>query len=292
MGAQDLMLLYDAARGRPSSPLPAITPAFEELEKRLMDTFHCRPSPMRASLRGSLFRYAGVGYGYTVGLGPGAIGAIEQASLHLRIPLDVTLLGLVVCGAVCADGTDFFDLTLYTPMRDGLAEAMYVGLFSDWRDLHVNVDFNLATVLGTILQINYKIQHRQWSVFNALRKPERTVVNIQPLDFEQRGGFKNLGENMWRGGDQLGAKEKREMRMEWTQQPGTFVIEEQDEGTWWILISAGYDQRPAPWMRRFVASFERALKALLFDPLAVVHHEMPDDYTLLRRALEPQPLVG
>ena len=32
-------------------------------------------------------------------------------------------------------------------------------------------------------------------------------MNIQPLDLEKRAaaGFKNLGENMWRDGDRLGA---------------------------------------------------------------------------------------
>ena len=30
------------------------------------------------------------------------------------------------------------------------------------------------------------------------------LKNIQPLDFEQRAGFVNLGENMWYGGDKLG----------------------------------------------------------------------------------------
>lgn len=55
----------------------------------------------------------------------------------------------------------------------------------------------LGTTLGTVLQLSHKIQQRQWTVFNALRKPERAVVNIQPLDFERRSGYLTMGENMW-----------------------------------------------------------------------------------------------
>ena len=68
-------------------------------------------------------------------------------------------------------------------------ETMAIGLFADWRDITLRLDFELGTVLGTVLQVAHKIQHRQWSVFNALRKPERTVVNVQPLDFERVAGF-------------------------------------------------------------------------------------------------------
>merc|ERR1711972_300383 len=116
-----------------------------------------------------------------------------------------------------------------------MGDAMAVGLFADWRDLTLGVDFELATTLGTLLQLYHKIQHRQWSVYNAVRKPERVVVNIQPLDFEKRCGFANLGENMWRGGDQIGREEQRSNELAWVHQPASFVIEQQDEDTWWVL---------------------------------------------------------
>eukprot|EP00972_Heterocapsa_arctica_P014539 2140117-Heterocapsa_arctica.AAC.1 len=60
-------------------------------------------------------------------------------------------------------------------MRDGASEGMMVGLFADWRHLAVGIDLELATVLGTMLQLTHTIQHRQWKPFNALRKPESTV---------------------------------------------------------------------------------------------------------------------
>merc|ERR1711920_1032514 len=140
----------------------------------------------------------------------------------------------------------------------------------------------LSTILVSIMHLSYKIQHRQWSPFNALRKPEATVINMQPMDFQKHAGFMHLGENMWRDGDRLGHPEKREKQMEWAQQPATFVIEQQDEGTWWILVSAAEHLRPTPWMRGFSFAFREALQSFLFDPLALVHKAMPDDSTLLQ----------
>lgn len=237
---------------------------------------------MRSSLRGSLFGYRGTGFGYCLGIGPSAVNAITRMALHFRVPLDVALLGAVVCAMARADHSEFCDFTLYAPMRDGAAEAMSVALFSDWRDLYASVDFELATVLGTILQLYHKIQTRQWSVFNALRKPERTVINIQPLDFEKRTGFKNLGENMWRDGDRLNDNEQRTNQLGWAQQPATFVIEQQDEDTWWVLANVGHELRPAPWLRAFVDGFRDALYCFLYDPLSLVHRPLPDDETILR----------
>eukprot|EP00929_Paragymnodinium_shiwhaense_P029956 TRINITY_DN17063_c0_g1_i1.p1 TRINITY_DN17063_c0_g1~~TRINITY_DN17063_c0_g1_i1.p1 ORF type:complete len:1678 (+),score=343.86 TRINITY_DN17063_c0_g1_i1:108-5141(+) len=278
---QDFMNLYDSARKRAATPLPRLTPAFQELEKRVFDTFDLRQNPLRSSLRGSLWQYHGQGYGYSLGLGPGMIAILNKVTVHYRVPLDVALLGIVACAKARADKSDFVDLTLYVPMRDGADQAMLVGLFSDWRDLYVSVDFDLATVLGTILQLTYKIQHRHWTPFNALRKPERTVVNMQPMDFETRAGFKNLGENMWRGGDKLNENERRDRRMPFCAQPGTFVIEQQDEGNWWVLASAGHDERPTPWMRQFVLAFEEALHSFLYEPLKRVHMPFPRDEQIL-----------
>lgn len=279
---QDLFALYKAASmDAPMPHLPALGCAFEELEKRLFDTFTCRPSPMRTSLRGSIWRYEGRGYSHTLGLEPDTISILTRVLARYRVPLDVGLLGLVTCALARADCSDLAEFTLYVPQRDGAAESMFVGLFSDWRDIAFSVDFELATTLGTLLQVSHKIQHRQWSVFNALRKPDCIVVNIQPLDFEKHAGFMHLGENMWRDGDRIGHPEKRSAEMPWAQQPANFVIEQQDEETWWILMSAGIDKRPTPWLRKFVYAFDDGLKSLLVDPLALVHRPMPDDQTLL-----------
>jgi len=281
--AQDLFTFYEAARGVPVPSAAPIGNPMEELERRLFDTFHCRPSPLRKSVRGSIWQYRGLGYGHTLGLAPGATNAVARCAAKFRVPLDVALLSMAVCALAVADDTEVVEFTLYAPMRDGLLDAMSVGLFSDWRDLMLSVDRDLATTLGTTMQVSHKIQHRQWSVYNALKKSECMVVNVQPLDFTKRAGFVNLGEHMWRHGDQLGAPpQQRDKKMEWVPQPATLVIEEQDADTWWVLVSAGHTERPTPWMRRFIFGFHEALRTFCLDPMALVHRPLPSDGELLR----------
>jgi len=277
--AQDLLAFYDAERGAQASVPPPIAgpPPFEQLQRRLMDTLLCRPTPFRSSLRGGLFRYKGLGFGYTFGFEPGIVGLLERVAAHYMVPFDVILLGLTVCSMARADRTEIVEFTLYTPMRDGTSESMMIGLFSDWRDMAIGVDFQMATVLGTLLQLYHAIQHRDWKPFNALRKPERTVVNMQPLDMERRSHFQHLGENLWVGGDRFkeGAGRRGE-RMDWGRQPLTLNLEQQDETTWWILVDVGNSERPPSWLRRFSASLRAALEDLLSDPLSQVHRPFPE----------------
>merc|ERR1719401_2489859 len=114
----------------------------------------------------------------------------------------------------------------------------------------------------------YVIQNRQWTPFNALRKPERTIVNIQPLDMEPRSHFTHLGENLWHGGDKLGdRKYGRPEKMDWGRQPLTFNIEQQDSTTWWIMVDIGNNERPPLWTRHFIVALRQAFNDLLFNPL-------------------------
>lgn len=288
--AQDLFALYDAERSGQVAVLPPLNglPPFAKLEQRLMSTLHCRPSPVRVSLRGGLFRYQGMGYGYSFGFEPGATAVLEMAAAHYRIPFDVVLLGIVMCSAAradkegasqaIADKANLIEFTLYAPMRDGMADSTMIGLFSDWRDMSIGVDFELATLLGTLVQLFHAFTHRLWTPFNALRKPERTIVNIQPLDMEPRSHFHHLGENLWHGGDRLReGPPKRPERMEWGRQPLTFNLEQQDENTWWILVDVGCNERPPSWMRKFSESMNDALNDLLYNPLVKVHRPFPED---------------
>ena len=87
---------------------------------------------------------------------------------------------------------------------------------------------------------------------------------------------------MWRDGDQLGRPDKRTGEMLWMPQPVTFVLEQQDQGTWWILVSVSNDLRPTPGMQRFVVAFREALRSFLTEPLALVHQSLPDDIALLQ----------
>lgn len=287
---QDFLALYSAARkqraGAAVAPLPPLPAAarvpFEELERRLFDTFHLRPSPMRSSIRGTIWRFKGRGYKHTLSLRGETMAAITKAALRYHVPLDIALLGLVACAMARADECEVVEFTLYAPMRDGVAEAMGLGLFSDWRDISVGVDFELATVLGTLMQLAHKIQHRQWTVYNALRKPERTVVNILPLDCAKRENFVNLSEHVLRGGDAFGKVYKRTDECDWARQPAVFNISQQDAGTWWINMEAALELRPPRWGRRFIAAFEQDARALVTNPLVPVHGRyLPSDAAIL-----------
>lgn len=277
---QDLMALYEAARRGVDASL-SVPPmmgrqAFGILQRRLFDTLQCCPNPSRSSLRGSLFRYVGRGYGQSFALLPGAVAALSQVAAHYRVPLDIVFLGLVVCCMARVDRTNLVEFTLYAPMRDGAAEVMMIGLFADWRDIVVSVDYELATLLGTLLQITHMIQNRQWKPFNALKKPESMVVNIQPLDMERRSHFQHLGENLWVGGDRLKTPPRRGEEMPHVRQQATFNIEQQDESTWWILCDVGNHERPPAWMRRFAYSLRQCIEDLMFNPLAPVHRPIPN----------------
>lgn len=174
---------------------------------------------------------------------------------------------------------DLVEMTLYAPMRDGAAETTMIGLFSDWRDVAFGVDKELGTVIGTFLQIDYMVQHRKWTPFNAIRKPERTIVNMQPIDMEDRSHFLHAGENLWRGGDKfMNGSPQRGDNMEKGRQPLTINIEQQDKTTWWILIDCGNTERPPEWTRRFSAAIRRTLHDFMFDPLALVHRPFPPGY--------------
>lgn len=279
---RDLKLLYAAARGKDVPSLSPVGVPFEVLQQRLYDTLHLRPSPVRSSFRGCLFEHSSRGYSHDIQLEPQAVACVAQAAARYRMPLDVVLFGLLVCAMARADGADMLEFTLFTPNRDGPGEAMMLGFFSDWRDLSVNVDFKLATVLGTISQISRKIIQREWVVHNALQKPERTVVNLQTLDLEQHMQIQPLGESFW-GGDSLDKpRKKRRDDLSWVRYPAQFTLFQQDESSWWVSMSVSHEIRPTSWMRCFVWSFREAMRALCLDQIALVHGlAVPEDWVLL-----------
>jgi hypothetical protein len=275
--AQDLFDLYEFHRGRAPKPLPqAPEVPFAVLERRLFDTFYCRSAPSRASLRGSLFRYNGRGYSHGFCFENEGLAVLTAAAERQQLPIDVALLGLVVGSLARADASEVIEYTLYAPMRDGATETSMIGLFSDWRDMSVSVDKELATVLATFMQIYETIQRRDWKPFNALRKCERTLVNIQPLDMQSRSHFQHLGENLWHGGDRLSeGPPQRAPDMDYARQPVTVNIEQQDDSVWWILLDVGCNDRPTQWMRHFSASIRYLSEMLVKNPLAKVHEPLP-----------------
>jgi len=273
---QDFIALYEAEENKKPTPPVQGARSFDVLERRLLDSMYCRTTPDRASFRGTMFKFHGRGYSHGFDLQPGIVVPLMRAAQNFRLPFDVTLLSLVASAMACADRTELLDFTVFVPMRDGLAEVSMVGLFADWRDIALSADFELSTVLGMALQVNHAIQHRRWQVYNALRKPERIVVNMQVLDVEPRGAFKQLGEHLFWGGDRFGRKQNRGERMDLMKQSVSFSIDQKDSLQWWVGFSVGADQRPPSWMRRMVAAFQNTVQAFLHDPLARVHRPLPD----------------
>jgi len=287
----DITAVYGALRkagGSTNSTLSVPVPAvrdngLEELQRRLMACLGAvdfAASPHQCSLRGGMWRFRKRGYGHMIGLQRGAISALKIVARMYGAPLDALLLALSVVGIARASDLDTVELTLYVPLRDSPGEASSVGLFADWRDVTIRVDKTTGTVLGVVLDVAHLLRNRQWGVYNAIRKPEATVVNFQPLDAAPpggRSGFVQVGEELWRIGECL-RPESRGTKIENIHQPLSLTIEQQDGDSWWILISASYDLHPPVWMRRFVRGFEDAFWALLTSPTKQVHGEVQTVY--------------
>eukprot|EP00439_Symbiodinium_sp_Y106_P074257 s1144_g14.t1 len=321
---KDLMTGYAAAAEQKEPQLAPLEDSLAELQRRLFDTFNQRPTPARCSLRGGIYRFRGRGYGHSIGLLPAAVAALAKVGVQYRLPLDVVLLGLCICANARADNSDTVEMTLYAGMRDGNGEAMDpwkqkpIGLLQFVVACHGNPCPSRAAsasaetsmcimLLLAILAFQIEchagsqvvdparthtqscLQHRpsrQWVPYNALRKPERCVVNVQPLDFERHGGLMHVGENMWTGGDQLATPETRN-GLAHVHQPLTMgPLVEEDEETWWVLLSAAHHLKPTPWMRRFVHAFHESVFDLLQRPCAKVHRELPSDEELLQLFLQ------
>lgn len=272
---QDILALYEAERGNQPPPQLQGGQSFEVLERRLLDAIWVTDSPDRTSFRGTTFKYHGRGYGYGFDFQPGIVVPLKRACELYRVPFDITLLALVACAFAQADRSNLVEFTVFVPMRDGPAEVSMVGLFSDWRDVVVSVDFDMATVLGTVLQLSHTIQNRNWQVFNPLRKPERSVVNMQLLDTDQRSHFKAINEQLFWGGDRFGRKNLRD-NLQGAKQTVSLNLDQKDENQWWVGFAVGAEERPPRWARRFAAGFRECVQDFLFRPLAKVHRKLPD----------------
>merc|ERR1712150_323483 len=189
------------------------------------------------------------GYGHSLGLQRGAIASLRSVAAAYGTPFDALLLTLAAAALARASGLDAVDLTLYVPVRDAPGEAGLVGLYADWRNITVQTDVPTATVLGVALEVAHILRARRWAVFNAIRKPETMMVNFQPLDAaapESRAGFKQLGEELWRIGENM-QQEKRSDDLAWAPQPLSLTFEEGDKEHWWLMISAAVNSHPPPW---------------------------------------------
>ena len=199
----DLLSFYSDS----TKAAPILCNSLAVLQKRLFDALDAsdpRQSPQLCSLRGSQWKCSKTGYGHILGFRKSVLSSLRLAASKHAVPFDAALLALTAIAVANASGVQELEFTLYVPLRDGVGEAGLCGLFADWRMLSIDVDTATATVLGVIQQVGHKIRCRQWSVYNALKKPEATMVNFQLLDSAEpsiRAGFTQIGEELWRIGE-------------------------------------------------------------------------------------------
>eukprot|EP00929_Paragymnodinium_shiwhaense_P061539 TRINITY_DN30737_c0_g1_i1.p1 TRINITY_DN30737_c0_g1~~TRINITY_DN30737_c0_g1_i1.p1 ORF type:complete len:1678 (+),score=279.29 TRINITY_DN30737_c0_g1_i1:122-5035(+) len=291
----DLVSIYDAlSRGdAPTADLPALGNSAELLQGRLhqaLTTSSVTAFPQQCSLRGSYWRYRGKGYVHQLQLSQPLVDGFRLLGQLYGMPADSVVLGLMVCAYARAGlplenpgdrsirSMNFVRLTLYVPNRDGAGDVNEAGLFSDWRDIHVNTSVDAATVLGVVLDIAHMLRTRQWALFNPVMKQEATMVNFQPHDTlpaSSRGGFKQLPETSWRLGNRLERVDRRTDSLFDVPQRLTFGIEQQDNDDWYINVNMEYEKHPPRWCRRFVRSFVDALQAIVEEPTRKVHVPFP-----------------
>lgn len=275
----DLLSLYSGTQLLPASN------GLAELQRRLFSTLNADSfdaAPQQSSLRGNITscKFRGKGYSHCIGFLPRTVAALKSVGSRFGVPLDITLLALGCAAIMRADGSDTLDLTLYAPMRDGPGDTGAVALCADWREIVVRGDVETATVLGVVLDVAVTLRTRRWAVFNALKKRDCVMVNFQLLDAappNSRAGFVQIGEEHYRYGEKM-TKEKRSSQLQPIHQKLSFVVEQEDNDNWWILLSCAADLYPPAWTRKFVKGLEDGVMALLANPTERLHCAFPEDF--------------
>ncbi|CAK9006648.1 unnamed protein product [Durusdinium trenchii] len=275
----DLLAIYSGSR-----PAPPAVNSLELLQRRLFDSLDAvepRNSPQMCSLRGSQWKCTKRGYGHILGFTKAVLVALRQAALRHAVPFDAALLALTAIAVANAKEVEDLEFTLYAPTRDGVGEAGLCGLFADWRVLNISLDKMTSTVLGVVQQVGHKIRTRQWGVYNAIKKPEATMVNFQLMDSadaSSRAGFVQIGEELWRIGECMKEDKRNDEQLPRVPQPLSFVIEQGDKETWWLLINCAYDDYPPPVLRRMLKAFQDAAEAFVNKPTANAHISFPENF--------------
>jgi len=274
--ANDLLDVYEGLlKFETNVHLPAIGEAFTLLQQRLFDTLDFRFDRVdRHSLRGSLWNQSHYGYSLNICFPHTATIVLTKVALSYAIPTNYVLLALAVISIARAGGEELVEMTLYVPMRDGF-ETGLVGLFADWRDIAILVSREDATIIGVILQLADTLRLRNWSVFNPLRRPERTIVNFDVRGF-RHGSFWQLRQQDWQGGGSPRYGKTRGNRLRWLQQPLSLNLE-QDSNCWSIYVRMDYSNYPPCWAERFVKAMKSATWELVFCPMSFVHKSDSSD---------------
>ncbi|CAJ1358579.1 unnamed protein product [Effrenium voratum] len=260
--ASDLFTYVNLAESgelQANGALPA-TDAFRVLEQRLAATLRFRLDPNRHSLRGSLWGASFKGYSCSLSLEGGTLKVLKAVASNYQVPLNYLLLAIVTAAQARASHAQAVEMTLYVPMRDGIESGM-VGLFADWRDITVSTDFEDATILGVILEVADILRLRRWTVFDAVRKAERTVVNFDQRDVRDHSGFVQVSDTFWRPG-----RARNWNQWEWLAQPLQIDLVEEHHARWHIYVRMCYELYPVSWRRDFVQGIRDATWYAIFQP--------------------------
>ncbi|CAD7945106.1 unnamed protein product [Amoebophrya sp. A25] len=216
---------------------------------------------------------------------------LKKLSAFYQIPREPLLHGIFLVAEARASGQELVESTLFMLHRDGEEDNNRVGLYSDWRDLTIQVPKESATVLGTVQQLHNKIRNREWRLFNPVAYADRTVVNYNVLDPAPRGShvakFQRILDEDFRvpkgvaGGHRRKLRDQDERMQMDCQMKLNFHQDTAD--VWRVDIriddskagSGGDHRESVIWMHKFKFSVVDAFWALMQDPAAKVHRRFP-----------------
>jgi len=293
---QDFCALYSQLQGAGSTLAPLrCGAAFQTLEERFLATLHGQAAwaaPDQISLRATCFdgpshpRWQPYVYCHEVLLERGAVQMARFCAKKYGVPVDVILLGLVLVAMQRAskktkkpgkpEPQGPFHLTFYVPMRDGTNNDAMVGLFADWRDMSV-AWAPTATVLGFCIDLAESIRHRRWTLFDPVCNSDRILVNILPLDEQERGAQKFRQTRLHEYGNrrlELGGKRR------WFQghhRPARITLEQESLDAWWVNLDLNLSYYSTTWCRCFARELRQAFVDIGEGPLRAVFAGTPSD---------------
>jgi hypothetical protein len=190
---------------------------------------------------------------------------------------DSLLLSIFIIALMRTDRKDKQTMTLYCPLRDGVNESGYIGLFADWRDLTVQA-LPGATVLDVIFDTSDKVRKRQWEPTVSGGGPESVLLNWLAFD-----GRRRLSDKSWEQYhvDKITQRwNKVESRdYDFNETPSgrfrSMSLEQYDQdGDWWLRFDVATKLFPPEWMMRFAANVDLTFSQILNNPLQPVLNDL------------------
>jgi hypothetical protein len=263
---------------------PAADP-IPELERRFKDGIMSNASdPERTSLRTQIFysktvdQLGGGYYRHYLCFESRAIRELRQVALEgIQSGFDSLLLSIFIIALMRTDRKDKQTMTLYCPLRDGVNESGYIGLFADWRDLTVQA-LPGATVLDVIFDTSDKVRKRQWEPTVSGGGPESVLLNWLAFD-----GRRRLSDKSWEQYhvDKITQRwNKVESRdYDFNETPSgrfrSMSLEQYDQdGDWWLRFDVATKLFPPEWMMRFAANVDLTFSQILNNPLQPVLNDL------------------